>query len=129
MFISGFAAVKHPALARSGLESRGAIYTVERVVDGDTIEVLPSINGESVRLIGIDTPETVDPSEPVQTLGQEASDFTTQRLQSRRVALEFGQERFDQFDRPLAYVWTSEDELFNETLVHQGFALMWTFCD
>ena len=116
------------AMAQAGLAERGEIYTVERVVDGDTLEVDRLISGEdNVRLIGVDTPETVDPGEPVQPLGPEASDFTTQQLEGQRVALEFDEERVDQFGRPLAYVWASGSELFNETLVSEGWAQVATF--
>jgi micrococcal nuclease len=128
-FVSGAAAfLAESSLAQSGLAARGEIYTVERVVDGDTIEVDRPIQGEdNVRLIGIDTPETVDPGEPVQPLGPEASEFTTQQLEGQEVALEFGEERIDSFGRPLAYVWSSGSDLFNETLVREGLAQVATF--
>lgn len=127
--VSGAAALlAESPLAQSGLAARGDIYTVERVVDGDTIEVDRPISGEdNVRLIGIDTPETVDPGEPVQPLGPEASEFVTQELEGERVALEFDEERIDSFGRPLAYVWSSQTELFNETLVREGLAQVATF--
>ena len=96
-----------------------------------TVEVDRPIQGaegeDNVRLIGIDTPETVDPGEPVQPLGPEASQFTTRELEGQEVALEFDQERTDSFGRPLAYVWTSGSELFNETLVREGLAQVATF--
>jgi micrococcal nuclease len=61
-----------PAFAQTSQTS-----TVERIVDGDTIEVDPAVPGtESVRLIGVDTPEPVDPGEPVQPYGPQASAFT-----------------------------------------------------
>ena len=68
--------------------------TVARMVDGDTIEISPAIDGkEEVRLIGVDTPETVDPNTGVQPYGPQASQFTTQELEGERVQLEFDQER------------------------------------
>jgi micrococcal nuclease len=79
-----------------------------------------------VRLIGIDTPETVKPGEPVECFGPEASAYTQDRLDGRTVRLEFDLERLDPFDRTLAYVWLGE-ELFNETLVGEGYALVTTF--
>lgn len=100
--------------------------TVDRVVDGDTIEISPAINGkEDVRLIGVDTPETVDPGEPVQPFGPQASRFTKRQLEGKRVTLEFGQERVDQFDRLLAYVRLN-NTIFNETLLRQGYAQLYT---
>src|SRR5918992_2910855 len=77
--------------------------SVTRVVDGDTIEVSPEVEGtEDVRLIGVDTPETVDPNEPVEPCGPEASAFTTQQLEGQSVTLEFDEDRMDDLDRALA---------------------------
>jgi micrococcal nuclease len=76
---------------------------VARVVDGDTIEISPAIDGVvEVRLIGVDTPETKDPDESVEPYGPEASAFATDELTGRRVGLEFDVERIDQYDRLLA---------------------------
>src|SRR4029453_2620834 len=75
--------------------------TVVRVVDGDTIV----LDGqEKVRLIGVDTPETVHPAKPVERFGHEASAFTTRRLKGKVVTLAFDQQRRDRFQRTLAYV-------------------------
>ena len=103
-------------------ENYDATVTVSRVVDGDTVEISPSINGiEDVRLIGVDTPETVDPEEEVEPYGPEASDFATSELTGERVDLEFGQEKFDDYHRLLAYVYI-DGQMFNEELVEQGYA-------
>ncbi len=62
-----------------------ATVTVTRVVDGDTVEISPAVEGVSeVRLIGVDTPETKDPSEEVEPFGPEASEFATARLQGQQ---------------------------------------------
>lgn len=99
-----------------------ATVTVSRVVDGDTVEISPAIDGiTDVRLIGIDTPETVDPGEEVEPYGREASTFATGELTGRKVGLEFDAERIDQYDRLLAYVYTG-DRMFNEDLVAKGYA-------
>lgn len=79
-----------------------------------------------MRLIGIDTPESVAPDEPVQCFAVEASAYTTERLDGERVRLEFDVERIDPYERTLAYVWLG-DELFNETLVREGYAFVTTF--
>lgn len=101
--------------------------TVTRVVDGDTIEVSPDVEStEDVRLIGVNTPETVDPNEDVQPCGPEASAFTEEQLTDQQVGLEFDEETTDRFGRALAYVWLGE-ELFNETLVREGYAEVTTF--
>jgi micrococcal nuclease len=70
--------------------------TVERVVDGNTIEVIPAVSGtEDVRLLGVDTPETVDPTETVEPYGPEASAFTERQLEGERVTLIFDQQKED----------------------------------
>jgi endonuclease YncB( thermonuclease family) len=102
--------------------------SVTRVVDGDTIEVSPQVEGSAdVRLIGVDTPEVFGGE--VQPCGPEASDFTTERLEGQDVTLEFDEDRVDPYDRALAYVWEPDldGELFNETLVRQGLARVSTF--
>ena len=95
--------------------------TVIRVVDGDTIHVLLDGVDTTVRFIGVDTPETVAPGQPIECYGPEASKFTTARLAGRAVDLEFDADLIDPYDRTLAYVWL-DGRLFNETLVRRGFA-------
>jgi len=105
--------------------SRTAVQ-VARVVDGDTLEI--HINGkkEHVRLIGIDTPETKKPNTPVMYYGKEASEYTQKRLEHKQVELEWDVGQRDRYGRLLAYVWIG-DELFNRTLVQQGYARISTF--
>jgi endonuclease YncB( thermonuclease family) len=92
------------------------------VIDGDTIEGSPAVNGlKDVRLIGVDTPETVDPSEGVEPYGPQASEFTNRELSLRRVRLEFDKERVDRYGRLLANVY-SDGSMFNEELVAREYA-------
>jgi len=102
--------------------AHGATVTVSRVIDGDTIEISPAVNGlKDVRLIGVDTPETVDPAEGVEPYGPQASAFAKREISGRRVRLEFDQERMDQYGRLLAYVYAG-GTMFNEELVANGYA-------
>jgi micrococcal nuclease len=100
-----------------------------RVVDGDTIEV--SIDGrrEKVRLIGIDTPETVKPNAPVECFGPEASAFTKGLLpEGTPLLLERDVEARDDYGRLLAYVHRAEDGLFvNLEIVAKGYGNLLTF--
>jgi micrococcal nuclease len=98
-----------------------AVVHVTRVVDGDTIEVRLGGRDEDVRLIGVDTPETVKPDTPVQCFGERASHFTKRRLTGRRVRLAFGVERRDVYGRLLAYVYL-HGRFFNPILVRRGLA-------
>ncbi|WP_416828992.1 excalibur calcium-binding domain-containing protein [Ectobacillus polymachus] len=91
------------------------------VVDGDTITVKIDDKEEKVRFTLVDTPETKNPSTPVEPWGPEASDFTTQQLLGKQVGLEFDSQERDQYGRLLAYVWIG-NELFNGTLLDKGFA-------
>jgi micrococcal nuclease len=101
------------------------VALVTRVVDGDTIEIQRG-GIVDVRLIGIDTPETVHPTEPIECYGPAASNFTTQSLEGDRIRLEFDVERQDQYGRTLAYVW-DDGKLFNQVLVEHGFATVTTY--
>jgi endonuclease YncB( thermonuclease family) len=122
LVIAGLLFFATPALAQST-----QTVTVARVVDGDTIVVNPAVSGtEDVRLLGVDTPETVDPNEPVEPYGPEASAFTKQQLEGERITLIFDQEKTDQYGRTLAYVRISgQSETFNETLLQQGYAQLY----
>lgn len=113
---------KSDASQASAIRPARATVLVRGVVDGDTIEISPAVNGlKDVRLIGVDTPETVDPSEGVEPYGPQASDFATRELALRRVRLEFNKERMDRYGRLLAYVYVG-GSMFNEELVAKGYA-------
>lgn len=102
--------------------------TVTRVVDGDTIEISPAIDGiTDLRLIGVDTPETKKPNCQIQPYGPEASSFTQTQLGGRQVGLEFDVEKTDRYDRLLAYVYPPDGSMFNETLLEEGYARVATF--
>src|SRR5215207_9857565 len=98
-----------------------ATARVLRVVDGDTIEIALDGRGEDLRLIGIDTPETVKPGAPVQCFGPRASAFTHRLLEGREVRVVFGVERRDSYGRLLGYVRLG-GSMVNATLVRRGLA-------
>jgi micrococcal nuclease len=98
-------------------------YLVTRVVDGDTI-VLEQIG--TVRLIGVDTPETVDPRRPVQRFGKEASDFAHRLLNGKRVRVEYDWNRKDKYNRTLAYVYLEDGTLVNSEIIRQGYGVAYT---
>ena len=97
---------------------------VERVVDGDTIIVEVNGQRERIRLLGIDTPESVAENRPDQCYGEESSDYLKGLLpEGTDVSLVLDEEPRDQYDRLLAYVVRSSDQLFvNLDLLEQGFA-------
>ncbi|WP_417851407.1 thermonuclease family protein [Thalassoglobus sp.] len=91
---------------------------VLRVIDGDTL----LIDGDRrVRLIGVDTPETKHPKLPPQPFGDEATQFTVDMVEGRTVQLVFDKERYDRYQRILAFVFV-DDRFLNEELVAAGLA-------
>lgn len=97
------------------------LATVVKVVDGDTVEVVRGGRADTVRLLGVDTPETVHPDRPVECGGPEASEFTKRALEGRVVRLEFDAERRDAYGRLLAFVLV-DGERFNDRLLREGHA-------
>jgi micrococcal nuclease len=97
-------------------------YRVMQVLDGDTI-VVRAARGrdETVRLLGVDTPETHHPRKPVQCFGPEAAAFTTSRLFGKVVTLENDVERRDIYGRRLAYVYL-DGAVFERELLRKGYA-------
>jgi micrococcal nuclease len=102
---------------------------VERVVDGDTIDVTIDGRGDTVRLIGIDTPETKKPDTPVECYGPEASARLAELLPpGTPVRLERDIDSRDKFGRLLAYVQREPDDLFvNAVLIDEGLARPYPF--
>lgn len=100
---------------------------VVHVVDGDTIDVKLDAEPSKqyrVRLLGVNTPETVDPRRPVQCFGKEASDFTKKTLNGKRIRLDSdpqADER-DKYDRLLRNVFLEDGTDFNALLISEGYA-------
>ncbi|MFO7769591.1 MAG: thermonuclease family protein [bacterium] len=104
-----------------------ACSTVEvvDVVDGDTIKVRLGGEVETVRYIGMDTPETVHPTRGVEPYGKEACEQNRRLVEGERVRLEFDVEKRDRYGRLLAYVFV--DTLFvNAELLRRGYAQLMT---
>lgn len=101
--------------------------SVERVVDGDTLIVHVGGQRERVRMIGINTPESVKETKERNTPeGVLASDFSKLKLSDKDIYLEFDEAVRDQYDRLLAYVWLEDGSMFNRTLLQQGYAELMT---
>lgn len=102
---------------------------VERVIDGDTVDVRLNNQTVRLRLIGIDTPESVDPRKPVQCYGIEASNYTKSLLLNQTVYLErdASQGEYDIYDRLLVYIWIDDTTLFNHKIIADGYAFEYTY--
>ncbi len=107
---------------------QGERAEVIKVIDGDTFEIS---GGQKVRLVGIDTPETVDPRRPVGCFGKEASNEAKKLLWGKEVILQKDVSDTDKYGRLLRYVYLSLDDgklLFvNDYLVREGFAKVYTY--
>jgi micrococcal nuclease len=95
---------------------------VERVVDGDTFEATVAGHRERVRLIGLDTPETVAPGRPVEPYGPQASGFAKHWLNGTTVRLAGDDEPRDHYGRLLAYAWLGDGTFWNALLLAEGYA-------
>ncbi len=102
-------------------------YTVVQTVDGDTIKVKMGDKTETVRFIGMDTPETHDPRKSVQCFGQQAADKTKELLLNKQVRLESdpNDSDRDKYKRLLRYVYLG-DELINAKMIREGYAFAYT---
>ena len=99
------------------------VATIVSVVDGDTIVLKVQSQTETVRLLGIDTPETVHPSKPIECFGPEASAFAKATLvKGSTVKLLRDVEPRDRYQRLLVYLFLADGTLFNQLLIDRGFA-------
>ena len=106
-----------------------ALYEVTKVTDGDTFQAAVGDTKVTVRMLGIDTPETVDPRKTVQCFGKEASNETKGLLSNHSVKLETDptQGEADKYGRLLAYVHRDDGLFINEHLVAEGYAHEYTY--
>lgn len=93
---------------------------IVRAVDGDTAVVKVDGQEKRVRFLGVDTPETVHPNKPVQFYGKEASNFTKESLNGRRVWLEYDSNPQDRYGRHLAYIWLKNPATINESTMRES---------
>lgn len=110
------------------IEQQNAEYEVISVVDGDTIKIKYEGKEEKVRLIGIDTPESVHPDKTKNTVyGKKASDYTKNLLENKKVKLEFDVQKNDKYGRLLSYVYLENGEMLNKKLLQEGYAKIATY--
>jgi micrococcal nuclease len=99
------------------------------VIDGDTIKVDRGGVQVTVRILGMDTPETHDPRKPVQCFGPAAAARAQQLLAGRTVALTSDptQDRHDKYGRELDYVWLANGTLYDWLMIRDGYAHEYTY--
>lgn len=105
------------------------LYKVVYVLDGDSIKAKVDKHIITLRLLGIDTPETIDPRKPNQCYGKVASDETKLLLTGREIRLKLNPDREekDKYGRYLAYVYRDDGLFINEYLLENGFAREYTY--
>src|SRR5215210_6701069 len=121
LLAAALAACEQPAGVGGSEHTRSG--RVVRVVDGDTIAVEVAGQRETVRYIGIDTPESVKPGTPVECFAKRASAYNERLVGGERVRLVLDLEARDRYGRLLAYLYRARDGLFvNAALVRGGYA-------
>lgn len=105
------------------------LVKVTKIVDGDTIKVDIGGSIETVRMIGVDTPEIKDPRKTVQCFGKEASEKTKELLENQMVRLEADstQTDRDKYSRLLRYIYLENGTFINKKLIEEGFAFEYTY--
>ncbi len=103
---------------------RKGFVLVTRAVDGDTLELS---TGERVRMVGIDTPESVHPTKGVQCFGKEASAYTNSLVANQWVRMERDITDKDRYGRLLRIIYMEDGSMLNDTLVRQGYAMVYTY--
>lgn len=108
--------------------SQPGLYSIARFVDGDTIDV--NMNGavETVRMIGVDTPETHKPNTPVQCFGPQAAEFTKSLIGANKVRLQADplDTNRDRYGRLLRYVYLPDGRLIENELISNGYGFAYT---
>lgn len=103
-------------------------YKVESVTDGDTFKINYQGKTTKVRLIGVDTPESVSPNKKKNNnYGKQASNYTKERLEGQTVFLEFDVQQTDKYGRLLAYVYLEDGIMYNKELLEKGYAQIATY--
>lgn len=104
-------------------QSTPGLYQVLKFDDGDTIQVDMEGKKETIRFIGVDTPETHDPRKPIQCFGKAAAEFTKNTIGQNRVRLEADptNSNRDRYQRLLRYVYLPDGTLVNLKIITEGY--------
>lgn len=110
-------------------ESDQVYYPVQKVIDGDTIAVEVSGEEKRIRILGINTPESVDPERPVECYGIEASLYLKQLLTGSKVKIHYdnAKPRIDDYGRILAYIESPSQADIGTIMIEKGYAYEYTY--
>jgi len=117
------------SLTKNEYSQKISEYEVIKVIDGDTVSINISGEKKTLRLIGVDTPETVHPNKPVECFGIEASNYTKELLSDEIISIEYdsSQGEVDKYGRTLVYIILPDGRNFNEVLIKEGYAYEYTY--
>jgi micrococcal nuclease len=104
--------------------------TLDRVVDGDTLVVFIDGESERVRLIGVDSPESVKENTPVECFGNESADYLEKLLSdNENIFLEYDEAagKHDKYGRLLAHVFLADNTNVNRKIIHNGYAYEYSY--
>ncbi len=125
----GWASNRYPSVfGKFAAELPTGSYHVTQFNDGDTIQVDMNGKTETVRFIGVDTPETHDPRKPVQCFGQAASTFTKDLIGDQPVRLQADplSTNRDRYNRLLRYVYLPDGRLVQAEIIKDGYGFAYT---
>lgn len=108
--------------------SQPGLYSINHFVDGDTIAVNMNGSVETIRMIGVDTPETHKPNTPVQCYGPQAADYTKGLIGSSSVRLQADplDTNRDRYGRLLRYVYLPDGRMIETELINNGYGFAYT---
>lgn len=114
---------------KSVQSSQPGLYSIAKFDDGDTIVVNTTSGKETIRFIGVDTPETHDPRKPVQCYGPEASAYTKKIIGTQKVRLKADplDTNRDRYGRLLRYIYLPDGTLLNQKLIEQGYGFYYPY--
>ena len=129
VFHAQISGIIHLPIATTTQNTIGIYYDVTKITDGDTIHLSMDGRDETVRLIGINTPETVDPRRAVECFGKEASERMKEIAKGKIVRLEYddSQSVRDTYGRLLAYVYLEDGQMINRKMIAEGYAYEYTY--
>lgn len=115
--------------AQHAIPPRSGVYYVERVIDGDTIVVWISDVKKTIRLIGVNTPESVDPRQTAECFGKESAQFLKELLEQQWVELKDDptQQNQDRYGRLLRYVYRDDGLFINQHIIASGYGYEYTY--
>ena len=118
-----------PSGVNNSAAEEAPLYQVIKIIDGDTVDILIDGATERIRVIGLDTPETVDPRRPIECFGLEASAKAEELLLNQKVRLEADptQGEKDTYNRLLRYVFLSDGRNYSLEMIKQGYGHEYTY--